>query len=152
MNVCLLGASLWHVAFGVLMCVTAIFLMLIVLVQRGRGGGLAGAFGGAGGQSAFGTKAGDLFTRITIGVATFWICLCVAALWALGPTASRFGDEPVPDDNLSRLKWAEADAIRATLRQTEGHLGKAAEELGISRTTLWRKMNKFSISPVEYKS
>ena len=45
----------------------------MVLVQRGRGGGLAGALGGMGGQSAFGTKAGDLFTRITIGVATVWI-------------------------------------------------------------------------------
>ncbi len=30
---------------------------------------MAGAFGGMGGQSAFGTKAGDLFTKITIGVA-----------------------------------------------------------------------------------
>ena len=36
-----------------------------------QGGGLAGAFGGMGGQNAFGTKAGDLFTKITIGVATF---------------------------------------------------------------------------------
>ena len=30
-------------------------------------------FGGMGGQSAFGTKAGDVFTRITIGTATIWI-------------------------------------------------------------------------------
>jgi preprotein translocase subunit SecG len=37
---------------------------------------LAGAFGGLGGQSAFGTKAGDLFTRITIFTAAFWIILC----------------------------------------------------------------------------
>jgi preprotein translocase subunit SecG len=59
------------------MILTAIFLILIVLIQRGRGGGLAGAFGGMGGQSAFGTKAGDLFTRITIGVAAFWIVLCI---------------------------------------------------------------------------
>ncbi len=46
---------------------------MLVLIQRGKGGGLAGALGGMGGQSAFGTKAGDLFTKITIGVATFWI-------------------------------------------------------------------------------
>jgi PAS domain S-box-containing protein len=52
----------------------------------------------------------------------------------------------------SRLKWAEADAIRATLRQTGGHLGKTAQELGISRTTLWRKMNKLSISVDEHRS
>ncbi len=89
----LFGASALATFFGVLMCVTAVFLMLIVLVQRGRGGGLAGAFGGAGGQSAFGTKAGDLFTRITIGAATFWILLCIAALGLLGKERSRFGED-----------------------------------------------------------
>ena len=64
----------------ILMFLTAMFLILLVLVQRGRGGGLAGAFGGMGGQSAFGTKAGDLFTRITIGVAAFWIFLCALSV------------------------------------------------------------------------
>jgi len=46
-----------------------------VLIQRGKGGGLAGAFGGVGGSSAFGTKAGDVFTRITVGIAIAWILL-----------------------------------------------------------------------------
>jgi len=61
--------------------VLAVFLILLVLIQRGKGGGLAGAFGGLGGQSAFGTKAGDLFTRITIGVAAVWIVLCVFSVY-----------------------------------------------------------------------
>src|ERR1700759_3813896 len=69
-----------HVFLMILLVVTALFLILLVLIQRGRGGGLAGAFGGAGGQSAFGTKAGDLFTRITIGVAFFWIVLSAFAV------------------------------------------------------------------------
>ena len=68
----------------VLLFLTSVFLILLVLVQRGRGGGLAGAFGGLGGQSAFGTKAGDLFTRITIGVAAFWILLCAASVKYFG--------------------------------------------------------------------
>jgi preprotein translocase subunit SecG len=68
----------------VLLFVTALFMILLVLVQRGKGGGLAGAFGGAGGQSAFGTKAGDLFTKITIGVATFWIILCLVTVKYMG--------------------------------------------------------------------
>lgn len=49
------------------------FLMIVILLQRGRGGGLAGAFGGLGGQSAFGTKAGDVFTKITIVLAVAWV-------------------------------------------------------------------------------
>jgi preprotein translocase subunit SecG len=68
------------VLFGILLFVTALFLILLVLVQRGRGGGLSGALGGMGGQSAFGTKAGDLFTRITIVVATVWILLCILTI------------------------------------------------------------------------
>ena len=68
------------VLFMVLLFLTSVFLILLVLIQRGRGGGLAGAFGGLGGQSAFGTKAGDLFTRITIFVAAFWIILCAASV------------------------------------------------------------------------
>ncbi len=55
----------------------SIFLIFIILIQRGKGGGLAGAFGGAGGSSAFGTKAGDFFTRLTIGIAAGWICLAM---------------------------------------------------------------------------
>ena len=87
----LLFAAWYHPLFMVGMLLTAIFLILIVLVQRGRGGGLAGAFGGAGGQSAFGTKAGDLFTKVTIVAATFWIVLCLVALKIMGTTRQGFG-------------------------------------------------------------
>ncbi len=76
--------------FGFLLIATAAFLIMIVLLQRGRGGGLAGAFGGMGGQSAFGAKAGDLFTRITIGVAAFWILLCILAVKVLSTPGKGF--------------------------------------------------------------
>jgi len=69
--------------FVVTLSLLAIFLILLVLVQRGRGGGLAGALGGMGGSSAFGAKAGDVFTRITIVTASIWIALCLTAVfWA----------------------------------------------------------------------
>ena len=67
----------------VLLIIVAVFLIVLVLIQRGKGGGLAGAFGGMGGQSAFGTKAGDLFTKITIGMAAFWIILCMITVKVL---------------------------------------------------------------------
>jgi len=53
----------------------SVILIGIILLQRGRGGGLVGALSGLGGQSAFGTKAGDMFTRITIGIAAAWVLL-----------------------------------------------------------------------------
>ena len=69
--------------FVIVLSLLAIFLILLILVQRGRGGGLAGALGGMGGSSAFGAKAGDVFTRITIITAAIWIALClIAVFWA----------------------------------------------------------------------
>ena len=88
--------------FMLLLFATAIFLIVLVLIQRGKGGGLAGAFGGMGGQSAFGTKAGDLFTKITIGVAAFWIILCIVSVRMIGSSedivdADLGGDATVED-------------------------------------------------------
>jgi len=80
----------------VLLFLTAVFLIVLVLIQRGKGGGLAGALGGMGGQSAFGTKAGDLFTRITIGVAAFWILLCMISLWTFGQQKNLISGSSAP--------------------------------------------------------
>jgi preprotein translocase subunit SecG len=85
--------TLVRLLLGSMLCLTSLFLILLVLVQRGRGGGLAGALGGMGGQSAFGTKAGDLFTRITVGVAGFWIVLCLLATNLLGRQTSLISSE-----------------------------------------------------------
>ncbi len=66
-----------------LLMLVSLFLMFVILLQRGRGGGLAGAFGGQGGQSAFGTRAGTVFTRITIVTAIIWVSLACATGWWL---------------------------------------------------------------------
>jgi preprotein translocase subunit SecG len=83
----------------ILLLLTAVFLIVLVLIQRGKGGGLAGAFGGLGGQSAFGAKAGDVFTRVTIGVAAFWIVLCMIAVKLLavsgGGPLKQMGNAPL---------------------------------------------------------
>ena len=71
----------------------AIFIILLVLVQRGRGGGLVGALGGPGGSSAFGAKAGDTFTKITIWSAAIWILLCVGSTYWAGNRGDAFGED-----------------------------------------------------------
>lgn len=63
------------VVYNILIIFAGIFLILLVLIQRGKGGGLAGAFGGVGGSSPFGSRAGDTFTRITLAVAGIWIVM-----------------------------------------------------------------------------
>ena len=76
--------SLSQYIFGSLLFLLSTFIIGIILLQRGKGGGLTGALGGLGGQSAFGVKAGDLFTRITAVAVLIWIFVCaLACRWYL---------------------------------------------------------------------
>lgn len=51
-----------------------------------------------------------------------------------------------PGGNVTRLADLEEAAIRAALLRHPGHLAAAAKELGIHKTTLWRKMKKLGLS------
>jgi preprotein translocase subunit SecG len=77
--------------------ILSLFLILLVLIQRGKGGGLAGAFGGVGGSSAFGSRAGDLFTKITIGVAAGWIILTMIQVMAVQADSRQYGGSNIAD-------------------------------------------------------
>src|SRR5437868_13729713 len=59
----------------ILVCV---FMILLILIQKGRGGGLSSAFGGAGGNTAFGSKTGDVLTWATSIVFGVFLLLAVA--------------------------------------------------------------------------
>lgn len=85
-------SQVWAYLSVTALTLTGLLLVFIILLQRGRGGGLAGAFGGAGGQSALGTKAGDVFTKITVGLAVFWVFLACLSIYALrASTEIEFG-------------------------------------------------------------
>ncbi|HQR06156.1 MAG TPA: preprotein translocase subunit SecG [Gemmatales bacterium] len=58
---------------SVLIFIASLVMILLILIQRGRGGGLIGALGGSGGSSPFGSRAGDTFTRITLITAGVWM-------------------------------------------------------------------------------
>ena len=60
---------------NILMVLTSVFLICLVLIQRGKGGGLAGAFGGVGGSSPFGSRAADAFVKVTLYMAAVWVLL-----------------------------------------------------------------------------
>jgi preprotein translocase subunit SecG len=94
------GLSVWAIpgwvpaVLNFVLFLAGIFLILLVLIQRGKGGGLAGAFGGAGGSSAFGSRAGDTFTRITIYVAAVWVLLIMFMIKITQPTGALKEDRP----------------------------------------------------------
>jgi len=83
--------ALWyHTILAVIFTVIAIALMGVILLQRGKGVGLAGAFGGAGGHTAFGAKTGDFLTWVTIvGAVLFLVWAVLMNFWfvPITPTA-----------------------------------------------------------------
>src|SRR5438105_6031218 len=74
---------------NLILILLGLFLILLVLIQRGKGGGLIGALGGAGGSSPFGSRAGDTFTRITIYVACVWLLLVMIQVRAIQSNAGQ---------------------------------------------------------------
>jgi preprotein translocase subunit SecG len=56
---------------------TCLLLMLIVLLQRGEAGGLGSAFGGGGGDTAFGVKADTTWKKATAFFAILFMALAV---------------------------------------------------------------------------
>src|SRR5262245_25312067 len=67
----------FYLVYGLFMFV-ALILVLLVLIQKGRGGGLASAFGGGSGNTAFGSKTGDVLTWATSVVFGVFLLLAIA--------------------------------------------------------------------------
>jgi preprotein translocase subunit SecG len=91
-------------AVMVLFFVSAVLVILVVLAQEGKGGGLAGAFGGAGAET-FGVKAG------TVNKFTAWLAAAFLGLALLhaglgsftaedkgAPDIKEFSDDATPED------------------------------------------------------
>jgi preprotein translocase subunit SecG len=91
--------------------VVCVFLILLILIQKGRGGGLSGAFGGAGGNTAFGTKTGDLLTWVTSVVFGVFLLLSCGLIWTTDAVHARErSTQPLlPDDTLSQPLDADGD-------------------------------------------
>jgi preprotein translocase subunit SecG len=87
-----------------LFIILCLFMVLVILIQKPRGGGLAGAFGGAGGgQSAvFGAKTGDVLTWFTIVFFVLFILLAMALVYT------------TRDDNAAAVPVIEAPADDAS--------------------------------------
>ena len=88
-----------------LFILVCLILILVVLIQKGRGGGIASAFGGAGGNTAFGSKTGDVLTWATSIIFGTFVLLAIVlnlmANWrqANPPGAANVAPPPVEQQN-----------------------------------------------------
>ena len=71
-----MGSFFYYLVLSSVLFVSFV-LILLILIQKGRGGGLSGAFGGSGGSTAFGTKTGDVLTWATSILFGLFIALAV---------------------------------------------------------------------------
>ena len=62
---------------AVLFVLVSVVLILVILIQKGRGGGLTAAFGGGMGGGLLGSKTGDFLTWVTIVLVAVFLTLAV---------------------------------------------------------------------------
>jgi len=82
--------------------VISVAMILIILVQRPQGGGLASAFGGAGGGSTdtvFGGRVGDALTWMTVVAFIMFLGLAVT----LNLVESKTSDTDVSSDQVTAV-------------------------------------------------
>jgi preprotein translocase subunit SecG len=93
----LLAVGLLLNVIAVLFAICAVALILVILIQKGRGGGLSAAFGGGAAGGLLGSKTGDFLTWVTIGLVGVFLLLAVVMAKFYKPSVSESpgGQPPV---------------------------------------------------------
>ena len=79
--------------FVTLYVVACLVLMIVILLQQGKGGDIANAFGGGASQAVFGARAGaTVLTKMTTGLTVaFMVLALLLAVWGSRGTSSVVG-------------------------------------------------------------
>lgn len=92
-----LSWEVWLMAIA--FAIVCVFMMLVILIQKPKGGGLSGAFGGgAGGGSAgavVGARVGDVLTIVTVVCFLLFLGLAMGLTWSTSPSTGE-ADEADP--------------------------------------------------------
>lgn len=109
--------------------VVAILLIVIILMQSGRGGGLTEGFASA--ESIFGAKTNEFMIKATTIFATLFLITCLGlALLSAQKSKSLMSDEVVPVVNTEAVpvtKTAVGETVETTAEKTSAQV-KAMEE------------------------
>jgi preprotein translocase subunit SecG len=91
---------MFYYLFVTLYVVACLVLMIVILLQQGKGGDIANAFGGGSSQAVFGARTGaTLLTKVTAGLTVAFMSLALLlAIWGSRGTSSVVGgvDGPPP--------------------------------------------------------
>lgn len=115
----------------------SIVMILIILIQRPQGGGLGGAFGAGGGggggggagQTAFGTKTGDVLTGGTIAIFVLFIIFAIILNFVTRPVQAT-ASQPVLGTPASETTPEDADLSAEDVEEAvDGAINQAEEQI-----------------------
>jgi preprotein translocase subunit SecG len=84
----MLAVGFGIVILSISLVAVSVLLIGLILLQKNRGAGLSGAFGGVGGHTAFGTKTGDFLTWVTVGLTAVFLLLSIVGNYVFEPAKS----------------------------------------------------------------
>lgn len=119
----------WADFFTFLQVAVGLFLIFIIMLQRGKGGGLVGALGGMGGASAFGPKADIQVLKLTIGLAMAWVIIACTGIF-FNRSYAGLTYNPVGDNAGVKKDAKDKDAEKGTSKATD-----KGTEKGSTKTT-----------------
>lgn len=91
----LLAAGFIMKVVAAIFLVCSVALILIILIQKGRGGGLSGTFGGGMASGILGSKTGDFLTWVTIVLVGIFLTFAVVMAKFYKPSISDFGADQI---------------------------------------------------------
>ena len=103
---------MWFTIVSIIYVLVCAFLVLVVLLQQGKGGGMGSAFGGGGSQTVFGgAGAGNFLTRLTaIAATTFMVLSALLAYMSTSGERQMRVAEEVEEAQAQDSLESEADA------------------------------------------
>ena len=114
----------WALAIG--FAVVCAIMMLVVLIQKPKGGGLSGAFGGGAGggntQAFIGGRVGDFLTWTTVICFLLFLGLAMGMTWMIH--ASDKPDEKEQQKQAQKEQGKEKDANKDAQTDTPEDSGK----------------------------
>jgi preprotein translocase subunit SecG len=115
-------AFIMKVIVGIfVLCAAA--LVLIVLIQKGRGGGLSGVLGGGIASGILGSKTGDFLTWVTVSLAGLFLLLAGMMAKFYKPTVSDFGS-PATQQQQPESTQPPTASEKPTPTETDVNLSK----------------------------
>src|SRR5688500_5783717 len=116
------------IALSIVYVLVCLFLILVVLLQQGKGGGMGAAFGGGGSQTVFGgAGAGNFLTRLTAIAATLFMVLSALLSYmsssgdrAMGAAEEVEAEQAADDDDEAGAAGTETETEVEVEAEPEG--------------------------------